>query len=212
MASTTPPAMRRGLRTALLVGVAGGLLGLAAGCGGGSPAAPDTARPQAVAAPGDAAELAVSDATLKAGEAVPLPTGKTVLTLTGKISVTNKDGLLVLDQRTINRMGLVQAEMYEPWAKQTMAFRGVRLRDLLQIVGVDSGATRLRITALDDYKVELSMADVRTGGILLATEAGDGSALPVDKGGPTRIVFENGVKAGANADQWIWSLKTIDVE
>jgi hypothetical protein len=33
----------------------------------------------------------------------------------------------------------------------------------------------------------------------------------VADGGPTRIVFAKGVKSGANADQWIWSLKTIEV-
>jgi hypothetical protein len=80
------------------------------------------------------------------------------------------------------------------------------------VAGVGPDATHAHVVALDDYAVDLSLADVRAGGIILATRAGDGSAIPIDKGGPTRIVFMDGVKAGANADQWVWSVKTIDVQ
>ena len=55
------------------------------------------------------------------------------------------------------------------------------------------------------------MADVRAGGIMLASGDGEGAALPIDHGGPTRIVFMDGAQAGVNPDHWIWSLKTIDV-
>ena len=55
------------------------------------------------------------------------------------------------------------------------------------------------------------MAEVGAGGIMLATAAGDGSEIPIESGGPIRIIFMDGVKAGANADQWIWSTKIIDV-
>ena len=38
-----------------------------------------------------------------------------------------------------------------------------------------------------------------------------GESIPVEEGGPTRIVYLGGVAAGASADQWIWSLASIDV-
>ena len=154
----------------------------------------------------------VSVATLKAGQDVPVPTGKPVFTMTGKISVTNRGGTLVFDQGTVEKLGLVQAKLYEPWTKQDLEFRGVWLRDLVALAGPSAEATKLHITALDDYAVDLSLADVRAGGIMLATRAGDGSAIPLDQGGPTRVVFLDGVAAGANADQWVWSIKQIDVQ
>ena len=154
----------------------------------------------------------VSVATLKAGQDVPVPTGKPVFTMTGKISVTNRGGTLVFDQATVEKLGLVQAKLYEPWTKQDLEFRGVWLRDLVALAGPSAEATKLHITALDDYAVDLSLADVRAGGIMLATRAGDGSAIPLDQGGPTRVVFLDGVAAGANADQWVWSIKQIDVQ
>lgn len=154
----------------------------------------------------------VSVATLKAGQDVPAPAGKPVFTVTGKISVTNRGGTLVFDQHTVEQLGLVQAKLYEPWTKQDLEFRGVWLRDLVALAGPSAAATELHITALDDYAVDLNLADVRAGGIMLATRAGDGSAIPLDQGGPTRIVFLDGVAAGANADQWVWSIKQIDVQ
>jgi hypothetical protein len=153
----------------------------------------------------------ISAASLSFGQPVAAPKGKSVLTVTGKITTHNKNGELVLDRATLERLGVRQVRLYEPWTKQDMDFRGIWLQDLLAVAGVQAGATTLHIVALDDYAVDLKLADVRAGGIMLATSAGDGSAIPIAQGGPTRVVFMNGVKAGVNPDQWVWSLKSIDV-
>lgn len=180
------------------------VLGLAGACAGSS-------TPTAAPVPAASAGKIISVANLRPGQSIPVPTQKPVLTMTGKISAVNRGGALVFDQRTIEQLGVVQVRLYEPWTKQNLEFRGVWLQDLLAVAGVKGDATRLHIVALDDYAVDLTLADVRVGGIMLATRAGDGSSIPIDKGGPTRIVFMDGVKAGANPDQWVWSVKTIDV-
>ena len=192
-----------GLRCVTVAGV----LTLAAACGG-----PATTQTTTTERKANASARALSPATLKPGQPVPSPAGKPVFTMTGKISAENQTGGLAFDLPTVERFALYEVTLYEPWTKQNTTFRGVWLQDLLAVAGVDADATRLHFVALDDYTVDLTMADIRAGGIMLATRAGDGSALPVDKGGPTRIVFLNGVKAGANADQWIWSIKAIDVQ
>jgi hypothetical protein len=183
-------------------------LALTAACGGAA-ATPSASGSRSTA--GLAGATLVRAATLLPGQSVPVPTGKPVLTLTGLVSATNQGAAIVLDQATIDQLGQVEVTVYEPWIKQETSFRGVWLADLLKVAAVAPAAGSLRITALDDYRVELTMADLRAGGILLATKTGDGSAIPVADGGPTRIVFGKGIKSGANADQWIWSLKTIDV-
>ena len=154
----------------------------------------------------------VSVATLKPGHTIPPPAGKVLFTMTGKVAKTNHASALAFDQRTVEALGLNQIKLYEPWTKTDMEFRGVWLKDLVAVAGVPADATRLHIVALDDYAVNLSLADVRAGGIMLATRAGDGSAIPIDQGGPSRIVFADGVEAGANADQWVWSIKEIAVQ
>ncbi|HST65977.1 MAG TPA: molybdopterin-dependent oxidoreductase [Mycobacteriales bacterium] len=185
----------------LLAGLA--LAALLAGCGGGDPAAaPDRTA--------DGAAVVLRAATLHPGEPVPAPVGTPLITVTGKVGAATQGGTLALDRRTLARLTQVRLTTYEPWVKRDLSFRGVWLTDLLALAGA-TGVTEVRVSALDDYEVGFDAAELRAGGILLATSDGDGADIPIDDGGPTRIVFQRGLKAGVNADQWIWSLRSIEV-
>lgn len=186
------------------------VLALSVGCGSSDPDQDQGAGP-GTGVGGSPPVTVLRAATLLPGQAVPVPAGKPLLTLTGKVSAANKGKEVVLDRAGLARLGLIQVRIYEPWVKQNLLFRGVWLADLLKVAGAATDAGTVRITALDDYRVDFKAADIKVGGILLATLAGDGSEIPIDKGGPTRIVFMDGVKFGANQDNWIWSLRTIDV-
>lgn len=143
---------------------------------------------------------------------VQAPTGPVLLTLTGKIGQRNVDrSALHFDAATLDELGLVKAKVYDPWVKQELEFQGVWANDLIEAARPTTDAQSIHITALDNYQVDLSLADIRAGGILLATKRGDGSPIPLEEGGPTRIVFVGGVPSGASADQWIWNLTMIDV-
>jgi DMSO/TMAO reductase YedYZ molybdopterin-dependent catalytic subunit len=89
--------------------------------------------------------------------------------------------------------------------------QGVRLRDLVDLVRPDAGATSLHIRALDDYQVDLQLTDVRTQEIFLATRDGSGADLPIEAGGPTRVVFSDDLAQRFSPDLWIWNIDTIDV-
>ena len=91
-----------------------------------------------------------------------------------------------------------------------MTFDGVLLADLLKVAGAPASASKVQITALDDYKVEFTMADVRSSQMLLATRA-EGKRMPIDKAGPIRIVFPDGSSLGRNPDLWIWSVSAMRV-
>ena len=159
----------------------------------------------------DAQPVAVSKASLVPGQQIPVPPGAPALTVTGELSGANHRGTVELDVATLNAMGLVQVEVYEPWEKERLSFRAVDLADVLAVAGIGRDATSLHLTALDDYEVDLTMDEIRTGGILVATQTGSGQPLPVENGGPSRIIFTDGTKAGAASEQWIWSLKSIEV-
>jgi len=154
--------------------------------------------------------VAVSPPSLRSGQPVPAPTGKVALTMTGRITQHNHRDALQWDVATINGVGLSRATVYDPWDKRSLDLRGVWLADLLEVAqaGPDAG---VQMTALDDYKVRLTAQEIAAGGIMLATQTGDGKPIPVEEGGPTRIVFVGGVASGKNPDQWIWSLKTLEV-
>jgi len=210
MRATTFVAGGRPLARLLPAAAAVVVLALSVGCGSPAPD-PDPGAGPGTGVGGAPSATVLRPATLLPGHAVPVPAGKPLLTLSGKVSAANQGRVVAFDRAGLDQLSLLQVQVFEPWVKQDVAFRGVWLQDLLEVAGAAAGVTTLHITALDDYTVDLAAADVRAGGILLATSAGDGSELPVDKGGPTRIIFLNGVKSGANAEQWIWSVKTIDL-
>lgn len=136
---------------------------------------------------------------------LPKPTGTPVLEITrpGAEPVS-------ADFATLDGLAHKTYRIVEPFEEKEIAFKGVELWSVLAAAGVPASATEIKVTALDDYQVTLSVADLRQGGVILATQA-DGALIPVDHGGPTRVVFLKDVKAGINPDQWIWSLKRIAV-
>jgi hypothetical protein len=162
-------------------------------------------RPQAPAAP---VTQEISPGTLLAGDRIAPPQGEVVLTISGEIGAHNQGRKLALDLASLEKMRTVRMETSEPFLKRKVTFEGVLLSDLLAVAGVPDSASKVNLTALDDYKVDFTVADVRGSQMLLATKA-DGKRMPVDKAGPIRIVFPDGSTLGRNPDLWIWSVSIM---
>ncbi len=175
-----------------------------AACGGKEEAAPATAAPDA------SIPRVIADGTLAAGEKISAPNGEVVLTVTGDIGSANKGSNLELDLASLEKMRRVRLEAAEPFLKRRVTFEGVLLSDLLAVAGVPDSASKVSLTALDDYKVDFKVADVRSSQMLLATKA-DGKHMPVDRSGPIRIVFPDSSSLGRNPDLWIWSVSSMKV-
>lgn len=154
---------------------------------------------------------AISAPSLSPGDAVPAPNGDPVLRVLGKIDTTNGSHGLTLDVDTIEKLGTSSFEVYEPYEKKRIRFQGVPLARLLDLARPAPGARQVHMVALDDYITDLSMEAARADGLMLATRAADGSLLPVDRGGPTRLVFLDGAPGGDDGGDWIWSIATIEV-
>ncbi|MDT7581089.1 MAG: hypothetical protein QOK35_2353, partial [Pseudonocardiales bacterium] len=148
---------------------------------------------------------------LTPGTVPAVPQGKPLVTLTGRITTTNDGGTLRLDQAALDRFGLLAMDVNDPWAKRRVALQGFRLRDLVELAKPNAGATTLHLIALDDYQIDLNLADVRTDAIYLATRNGQGAALPFEDGGPTRVVFADDLAPRFSPDMWIWNIATIEV-
>jgi hypothetical protein len=191
--------MGRSIRLAAVVLAA--MLALAA-CGKDeqpSQAAPDASAPQVV-----------SPGTLAAGEKVAAPRGEVVLEMSGAIGAPNQGKKLALDLASLEQMRTVRLQATEPYLKKKLTFQGVMLSDLLALAEVPETATKLHVTALDDYKVDFSLDDVRSNKVLLATRT-DGKHMPVERAGPIRIVFPEDSTLGRNPNLWIWSISTMRV-
>jgi hypothetical protein len=161
-------------------------------------------------APSASTPQVVDDGSLAAGQKISAPRGEVVLTLTGDIGTANKGSKLELDLASLETMRRVRVEAAEPFLKRRVMFEGVLLSDLLAVAGVPSSASKISMTALDDYKVDFKLDDVRSSQMLLATRA-DGKYMPVDRSGPIRIVFPDSSSLGRNPDLWIWSVASMKV-
>jgi hypothetical protein len=175
-----------------------------AACGGKDEAATQAPPPSA------STPQVVDDGSLAAGQKISVPQGEVVLTLTGDIGTANKGSKLELDLASLEKMRRVRVEAAEPFLKRRVTFEGVLLSDLLAVAGVPSSASKVSMTALDDYKVDFKLDDVRSSQMLLATKA-DGKHMPVDRSGPIRIVFPDSSSLGRNPDLWIWSVASMKV-
>ena len=144
------------------------------------------------------------------GGEISSPKGEVVLTVSGDIGAANKGKTLELDLASLEQMRRVRLEAAEPFLKRRVTFEGVLLSDLLAVADVPDTASTVSLTALDDYKVDFKVADMRSSQMLLATKA-DGKHMPVDRSGPIRIVFPDSSSMGRNPDLWIWSVASMKV-
>jgi hypothetical protein len=132
--------------------------------------------------------LAVA-AALSAGMAsaeLPTPSGDVVLAVSGAITVTNADGQALFDRDML--------ETFEPdafttttiWTEGAHTFVGVPLADLLAAVGAEGSV--LRASAINDYTVEIPVADAVEGGPIVAYLMDDNPMSVRDKG-PLWVVY-----------------------
>ena len=87
------------------------------------------------------------------------------------------------------------------------------MSDLLKYAGTFHTAQSVHIVALDDYQVDIPIAEFNKWPILLATRA-NGEYLTVDNYGPTKIIYPYGshsIDQTSHNDLWIWSLQSIEV-
>jgi len=155
----------------------------------------------------------VSEAKLKAGDAIPKPAGDPILTVTGMISTTNSDKAIVMDLATIESVGEVTYEVTDPFEGNKAVFRGPLMSDLLDLWKVSPDATSLHIIALNDYVVDVPMADLRKYPVVFALQQ-DGKYMPIETRGPAMLVFpyeDFQFDKNLYNNYWAWQIKTIDV-
>ena len=156
----------------------------------------------------------VAPADIHRGDGVPRPTGEIVLTLFGAITAQNVDDALAFDMETLERLGLVRYEVHDPWLDAEVTYTGVLMSDLLDVARPSASATVIRVVALDDYEVDVEVADVWKWPILLATQA-DGEYMSVANGGPTRIVFPYDdfpeIDQVDTRNLWVWNVERMEV-
>jgi len=114
------------------------------------------------------------------------PTGKEILTVTGKIANTNKGDAAVFDRPMLEALCMDGFETATPWYNRPVRFDGVRMQRLMQVVG--ASGTSVTAVALNNYTTDIPSTDFERYGVLLAMKR-DGVDMPVSDKGPLFIVY-----------------------
>lgn len=96
----------------------------------------------------------------------------------------------------------------EPFVKQRIEFTGVPLADLFTAAGI-TDQTNVDTVALNDYAYDAPASVFSDSDAVLAVRQGGGD-IPIDQGGPIRIIFPDGTSGSSNLEAWNWSLRRIE--
>ncbi|MEI6231041.1 MAG: molybdopterin-dependent oxidoreductase [Actinomycetes bacterium] len=99
--------------------------------------------------------------------------------------------------------------IYEPFVKTQQTFKAIALKDLLEVAGIKDNQY-IDTLALNNYTYDDLAGNLTGSDALIATQV-NGAQIPIDQGGPVRLIFKDGTPDSTNLDAWNWSLKQISV-
>lgn len=155
--------------------------------------------------------LAATVSAAMSGE-LASPKDPVILTVSGKISHRNGESGARFDAAMLQALPARTSVVATPWYPQTTAFEGPLGAALLDMIGATG--TMLRVTALNDYAVDIPLEDFRKWPVILAMKV-DGKAIPVREKGPIFVIYPfdldptlyNEVYFGRSA----WQVKSIEI-
>lgn len=156
----------------------------------------------------------ITPATLKPGAAIPMPNDNPILTVTGKVQAINSTDRIVMDRATIEQAGVVEYTVTDPFEERAVRYRGVLMRDLLALWQVTDDAQSVQLTALNDYTIDIPIADFRQYPVLFALQADD-VYMQQDYRGPAMLVYpvdQYQFDLLAVQRKWIWQIKMVNIQ
>nr|WP_240804510.1 molybdopterin-dependent oxidoreductase [Qingshengfaniella alkalisoli] len=134
---------------------------------------------------------------------------KVILQVTGEIT----GSAVELDRQTLDALPQVTLETSTVVTDGTHSFTGFLVRDLLE--RLDAKGELVIATALNDYVVEIPMADFYDFEVIVAYGM-DGEPLPRNDKGPLWIVYPRDdyeVLQDIRYDyRWVWQLSHLEVQ
>lgn len=192
------------LKTVALIGAA--MLALA-GCASAS----DSSNGSAIAAPSGGTEKECTPGPVPEGTANPYGDSKIDPPAAGEpiLVASTKDGKdTTFTLSELEALGTRTLNISEPFVKACQTFTAVPLKAILEKSGISVSAGTLDTIALNDYTYPGVIADMVASDALVATRL-SGAEIPINRGGPVRLVFADGTPMSTNLDAWNWSLGII---
>jgi hypothetical protein len=148
-----------------------------------------------------------------AGLSLVPPVDTVVLELRGRVAARNLGDCACFDMAMLAALPQVSFSTRTPWFAGARRFTGPLLRDVLAAAGA-SGA-RLRLRALNDYRVDLPWDDAERHGPILARLL-DGVPMAVRDKGPLFLIYpfddRPDLRSAVYYNRSAWQLRAIEVE
>jgi hypothetical protein len=147
-----------------------------------------------------------------AASALDKPAGTVVLTIGGRVRNPNDATRAHFDMAMLEGFAQHSFTTRTPWYAQARRFTGPLLRDVLASVGAQG--TMLRLTALNDYTVDMPFDDAQRHDVIIARLI-DGRPMAVRDKGPLFVVYpfdsRPALRSAVYYSRSAWQLRTIDV-
>lgn len=121
-----------------------------------------------------------------AAKTLPPVNGPPLLTVSGLIRATNRNGTAVFDREGLETLGQDSFTTSTPWFDGPQRFEGVAMTRVMR--AVDAHGTTVTAIALNDYSTEIPIADFARYNVLLALKR-NGEYMRVRDKGPLFIVY-----------------------
>lgn len=146
-------------------------------------------------------------------QALQPPTGKVVLTITGKVAEKNAANSATFDMAMLEKLPQQTFTTMTPWDKKPIKFTGPLLRDVL--AAAKASGTTIQAAALNDYKTSIPLDDAQKFDVILAHRMND-EPIPVKTKGPLFVVYPYDTKAELRTSVYYersaWQLKSMHID
>lgn len=111
---------------------------------------------------------------------------------------------------SLKKLPTTTVELFEPFIMVRSSFTGVSLADLFDSTGITAD-DKVDTVALNEYRYTNVAKKFTASDGLLAYEQ-NGQPIPMDRGGPIRIVFPDGTPLSSVLDAWNWAISSIIIK
>ena len=145
-------------------------------------------------------------------EEIAQPVGDVLLTVSGNIENTNREGVAIFDIDMLKSLPKVEFSTTTIWTQGDKEFVGVSLEDILEFVGGEGSS--IRAIAVNDYAVEIPVDSLSGIAPIVAYEL-NGSTMSLRNNGPLWIVYpydsNDEFRTEVIYSRSIWQLVTLEV-
>ncbi len=134
--------------------------------------------------------------------------GDTLITVKGDIGETNSGDNYILDQAAFDELS-VELTYNDPWMGDGLNYKGILLRDLIDLVDPSADVTTISLIATDGKAFDIAIADAEQYDIML-TRWVDGALLDESNGGPVKVAYPDDAKATYPDEQWAWWVVSVE--